>query len=423
MTENKSLFRTEALAARELNPLGDVVLIRPTSFMVLTLVAVLLTVLVVTFFIYGSYTKRSTVQGQLVPSSGQLKVYSPQYGVVLERFVEEGQLVAKGDRLFRISSERSGDSGPIQATLSDQIKLQHNSLREELSKLQQIQAQERQSLESKLQSLRQELENLAEQTASQEQLVQLASNAAARYQGLMDKGYISMDQLQQRQAELLGQRRTLQVLARETTALKQQLVERQNEMRGQVALHANQLASIHRSLSSVEQALIESEAKRAVLITAPQQGIATAILAEPGQTVDSTRALLSIVPEHDSLQAELYVPSRAIGFIRVGDHVLLRYQAYPYQKFGQHLGLVHSVSKATLSATELASMTGSVPGLGVNGEQIYRIRADIDKQSVVAYGESRALQTGMLLEADILQETRHLYEWVLEPLYSLTGKL
>lgn len=423
MTENKSLFRTEALAARELNPLGDVVLIRPTSFMVLTLVAVLLTVLVVTFFIYGSYTKRSTVQGQLVPSSGQLKVYSPQYGVVLERFVEEGQLVAKGDRLFRISSERSGDSGPIQATLSDQIKLQHKSLREELSKLQQIQAQERQSLESKLQSLRQELENLAEQTASQEQLVQLASNAAARYQGLMDKGYISMDQLQQRQAELLGQRRTLQVLARETTALKQQLVERQNEMRGQVALHANQLASIHRSLSSVEQALIESEAKRAVLITAPQHGIATAILAEPGQTVDSTRALLSIVPEHDSLQAELYVPSRAIGFIRVGDHVLLRYQAYPYQKFGQHLGLVHSVSKATLSATELASMTGSVPGLGVNGEQIYRIRADIDKQSVVTYGESRALQTGMLLEADILQETRHLYEWVLEPLYSLTGKL
>jgi membrane fusion protein len=29
----------------------------------------------------------------------------------------------------------------------------------------------------------------------------------------------------------------------------------------------------------------------------------------------------------------------------------------------------------------------------------------------------------MLLDADILQEKRRLYEWVLEPLYTLSGKL
>jgi len=417
------LFRPEALTTRETNWLGAIVLVRPVSFTALTLLAGLLAAMVVMFFFYGSYTKRSSVTGQLVPSSGQLKIYSPQYGVVLERFVEEGQRVAQGDRLFRVSSERSGDSGPIQATLSEQLNLQHRSLDEELSKQQLLQAEEQQSLQSKLYSLRQELVTLAHQTASQKRLVQLASNAAERYQGLMDKGYISMDQLQQRQAELLGQRQTLQGLARETTALKQQLVERQHELSGLPALHENQLASIRRSLSSVQQALIESEAKRSLLITAPKQGIATAILVAPGQTVDSTRALLSLVPENDSLQAELYAPSKAIGFIRNGDPVLLRYQAYPYQKFGQHRGQVHSVSRATLSATELANMVGSVPGLGIDGEQIYRIRVDLTEQTVMAYGESRPLQTGMLVEADILQDTRRLYEWVLEPLYSLTGKL
>ncbi|MEI0692988.1 HlyD family secretion protein, partial [Pseudomonas aeruginosa] len=44
-------------------------------------------------------------------------------------------------------------------------------------------------------------------------------------------------------------------------------------------------------------------------------------------------------------------------------------------------------------------------------------------QAVTAYGQPRPLQSGMLLNADILQDTRRLYEWVLEPLYSLTGKL
>ncbi|HAA40282.1 MAG TPA: HlyD family secretion protein [Pseudomonas sp.] len=423
MAPETPLFRLEALTSRQSNWLGEVVLVRPFSFAVLTLIAGGFAAMVVTFFLWGSYTKRITVPGQLVPFSGQLKIHAPQYGLVLERFVDEGQPVKLGAPLFRISSERyAGDSQPVQADVNDQLTIRQRSLGDELAKTRQLQTEERQSLQSKLESLRRQLRTLAQQTESQEKLVKLATNAADRYQGLMDKGYISMDQLQQRQSELLGQHQTLQGLVRETTVLNQQLVETQHEFAGLSALHQNQLASIERSLSGIQQELIESEAKRALVITAPQDGVATAILVEPGQTVDSSRVLMSIVPANSHLQAELYAPSKSIGFIHAGDPVKVRYQAYPYQKFGQHGGSVISISKATLSANELATMTGSVPGLGLEGEQIYRIRVDVESQSVMAYGKARPLQTGMLVEADILQETRHLYEWVLEPLYSLTGK-
>ncbi|XHF36232.1 HlyD family efflux transporter periplasmic adaptor subunit [Pseudomonas chlororaphis] len=418
------MFRSEVLASQQGNWLGEIILIRPVSFTVLTLIAALFGVLVIMFFICGSYTKRSTVSGHLVPSSGQLKINSPQYGVVLERFVHEGQSVKQGAPLFRISSERfGGDLGPIQEGVSDQLVQRRQSLLGELTKLKQLQAEEQQSRKSKLDSLEKELATFAQQVTSQEKLVQLANNAAGRYQGLMDKGYVSMDQLQQRQADLLGQRQTLQRLAREMTGLRQQQIERRHEFSGLSALHENQLASIQRSLSSIQQELFESEAKRTVTITAPQEGVATAILAEPGQTVDSSRSLMIVVPANSRLQAELYAPSKAIGFVQTGDQVRVRYQAYPYQKFGQHRGTVLSISKATLSAAELASMTGSVPGLGLSGEQIYRIRVEIEAQSVLAYGTPRYLQAGMLLEADILHESRRLYEWALEPLYSLTGKL
>ncbi|WP_338807754.1 HlyD family efflux transporter periplasmic adaptor subunit [Pseudomonas chlororaphis] len=418
------MFRREALDARQTNGLGDIVLVRPISFTVLTCLATALAVSVAAFFFFGSYTKRSTISGQLVPVGGQVKVYVPQAGIVFEKFVHEGQRVKRGEPLLTISSERYGsDAEPVQAGISRQLEHRRDSLRGELEKVLRLQLDERDSLSNKVASLQRELAILARQADSQQRLVALSSDATQRYQGLMDKGYISVDQLQQRQAELLGQRQALQGLERERATLQQQLTERRNELAGLDARQANQQADIQRQLSALEQNLAESEAKRTLLVTAPETGIATAVLADIGQTVDSSRPLLSIVPADAPLQAELYAPSKSIGFIKPGDSVLIRYQAYPYQKFGQYRGQVRSISQTSVSPAELTSMVGGVPGLGKDGEQLYRLQVSLDKQAVMAYGQSHPLQSGMLLDADVLQDTRRLYEWVLEPLYSLTGKL
>ncbi|WP_124339366.1 HlyD family secretion protein [Pseudomonas chlororaphis] len=418
------MFRREALDARQTNGLGDIVLVRPISFTLLTCLATALAVSVAAFFFFGSYTKRSTISGQLVPVGGQVKVYVPQAGIVFEKFVHEGQRVKRGEPLLTISSERYGsDAEPVQAGISRQLEHRRDSLRGELEKVLRLQLDERDSLSNKVASLQRELAILARQADSQRRLVALSSDATQRYQGLMDKGYISVDQLQQRQAELLGQRQALQGLERERATLQQQLTERRNELAGLGARQANQQADIQRQLSALEQNLAESEAKRTLLVTAPETGIATAVLADIGQTVDSSRPLLSIVPADAPLQAELYAPSKSIGFIKPGDSVLIRYQAYPYQKFGQYQGRVRSISRTSVPFTELASMAGAVPGLGKDSEQLYRLQVSLDKQMVTAYGQPRPLQSGMLLDADVLQDTRRLYEWVLEPLYSLTGKL
>ncbi|MFU5413452.1 HlyD family secretion protein, partial [Pseudomonas aeruginosa] len=227
MTPQNDFFRAEALNRKMYQALGKVTLTRPVSFTFLTLLAAVMALLVVGFFLFGSYTKRSTVSGQLVPASGQVKVHAPQAGIVLRKFVQEGQAVRRGERLMVLSSERYGsDAGPVQAGISRRLEQRRDSLRDELEKLRRLQDDERDSLTSKVASLQRELTTLAAQTDSQRRLLALASDAAARYQGLMDKGYISMDQLQQRQAELLGQRQTLQGLERERTSLRQQLTER-----------------------------------------------------------------------------------------------------------------------------------------------------------------------------------------------------
>lgn len=231
--------------------------------------------------------------------------------------------------------------------------------------------------------------------------------------------------MQQKQEELLDQRYRLQSQERDFIRVNRELVGLRYDLTNLSVKQQKQLSQIEREITNAEQELTESEAKRRLVITAPEPGVATAVSVETGQAVDTSKPLVSVVPHGAILQAHLYAPSKSVGFVKPGDPVLVRYQAYPYQKFGHAEGTVVSVAKTALPSNELANM-GSLSnngGVGNNNEPVYRVTVALAKQTINAYGKPQILQAGMLLEADVLQDTRRLYEWVLEPLYSLTGKL
>lgn len=415
-----SLFREEALSASRVQWLGEIILIRPLTSRILTAVAVVMAALVATLFFFGSYTRHSNVSGQLMSDLGVVKVYPPQAGIVLKKMVSEGQPVHRGDLLYIVSSERQAiNRSDIQETISHQVARRQQSLRDELAQTQRVQQDERTALYKKAEALQTELGNVARQLTSQRSRVELAEDAFKRAAQLCEQGFVSKEVKQQKQAELLDQHLRLQALERDEISLGRELLTTRNDMQSLPLRQHNQLAQIERQLANTEQEWTESEAKRRFAVTAPESGIATAVTAEAGQTIDGSRPLVSIVPEGAQLQAHLYAPSRAIGFIRKDDQVLLRYQAFPFQKFGHAHGVVMSISQTAMSANEFSG----VPGAGANTEPLYRITVKLARQTLMAYGKPQPLQAGMLIEADVLQEKRRLYEWVLEPLYSLTGKL
>lgn len=178
----------------------------------------------------------------------------------------------------------------------------------------------------------------------------------------------------------------------------------------------NQRAAIERSISTLNQNITESESRRNIVITAPHDGTATAILAEQGQNAGTANPLLSILPAGAELRAQLLVPSSAVGFVETGQTVAIRYQAFPYQRFGSQRGRIAEIAK-TLITPKDADLPVTLQ------EAVYRVTVVLDKQSVQAYRQEIPLQSGMLLDADIWLDHRRLIDWIFEPLYSIAGRV
>ena len=156
----------------------------------------------------------------------------------------------------------------------------------------------------------------------------------------------------------------------------------------------------------------QTEAQSTYVVTATVAGRIVALPVQRGQTVAPGASLAVVTPQGSTLEAELYAPSRAAGFVREGQEVRLLYQAFPHQKFGTGEGTVTSVSRTVLAPSEVA-----IPGLQVQ-EPVFRVRVALARDSVSAYGETLPLQPGMLLSADVVIDRRSLLEWLLDPLYA-----
>jgi len=414
------LFRSAVFKNQHAKWLGDVILVRPVSFAMLTGGAAICALVLVLFFVFGSYTKRITVAGQIVPEGGLIKIHSLQRGIVMKKYVTEGQTVTEGQVLFVLSSERqSSGAGQTQLRISEKIIENQESLKDELSKTETLQRELRSSTRRQMDALESELQKIGAQISGQARRLTLAEEDLERTRQLLSMNYISKDQVAKKQAEVLEQTSRLQALERDRMAISRELSVRRDELISSPLKDANQAKQLMRAIANTDLELTENEAKRSTVITAPENGKVTAVAVEKGYIVEPDRSMLSLVPEHAQLMAELFIPSRAIGFVKVGAPVLLRYQAFPYQKFGHGKGIVQSISGSALPMGEL-SLLGMASGVT---EPMYKVTVKLASSTVQAYGQPQPLRPGMQLEADIMQDSRRIFEWVLEPLYSISAKL
>ena len=196
------------------------------------------------------------------------------------------------------------------------------------------------------------------------------------------------------------------------SGVERELTAARSELPSLELKNQTQLDQIRRQMSELQQGSVQEDAKRENVIRAPVAGVLTNIAAARGETVAESAPLAVVVPKGSGLHAQLLVPTRAIGFVQPGQEVVLRYDAFPFQRFGQYRGTVERVSRTVWSA-------GEKVGQLVVKEPVYRVDVKLDAQYVAAGGQKLPLRSGMMVNADILQEKRKVWEWVFEPVLSL----
>ncbi|HQV87787.1 MAG TPA: HlyD family efflux transporter periplasmic adaptor subunit [Nitrosomonas sp.] len=411
------LFRTKALAHQQDRLHGEILIARSPTIRLFVSVTALFAIALVSFAFWGEYTRKEHVAGYLSPTQGMIKMYSPQVGTVLIKHVDEGQLVKQGDVLLTISSERAtSTTRETQAAMLAELKQRRDSLRLEQGKQQEIDALTGTGIVGRIRGLETEIREAQAQMALQSSRVTSAERMVARYEKLLLERFVSDVALQEKQDELISQRNQLAQLKRSITSLNRELSSTRVELSTSGLKRDNNTSAIERQISELEQQLTETDARRSIVLTAPADGTVTTILVELGQTANPNTPLLSILPAGAELQAQLLVPTRAAGFIKPTQQVSLRYQAFPYQRFGHHLGEVVEIGRTVIQPNE-----SSLP-LSIQ-ESVYRVTVRLPQQKVHAYGQAMPLQAGMVLDADIHMDRRRLIEWVFDPLLSITGRI
>ena len=413
--QNSTLFRQEVFEAKRDTWLGEIVLIRPTSFLFLTVAAAVCAAAIIGYLVWGEYTRKAKVTGYVVPNQGLIKVASQQSGLIAELRVKEGQAVNKGDVLAVLNSERATASGDAQAEVAKQMQLRRELLNVDRDKINTLYDQQTRAMGSRLANLRTELGQVDRSIAIQQDRLRIDDRLLEQQRKLLAEKFISELAVQQKEQERLGDLGTLENLKRSRTNLLRDIGTLEADAKSLPLKRESEYSGVDRSLAMLEQDRIENESRRQVYITAPQAGTVTAIFADPGKLAVAGQPLLNIIPQGSELYADLYVPSRSIGFVREGSHALLQYQAFPYQKFGTHDGSVVKVSRTAVAANEL-------PFPAQQGELYYVVTIKPKRQTVTAYGKAEALQSGMLVDASLLLDRRTMLEWVFEPLYSISGK-
>jgi membrane fusion protein len=412
------LFRSDALRAYELDWQGrralDLGL--PATFTSITAAAFVAAV--VALITLGGYSRRVDMEGTVFPSAGVIAISVPSPGRIETLVVQEGEAVKKGVLLYTIDVDTFTKDGGIQQRIIDAQTGERDMLAQEIERKTRMNEETEKDVRQKIDHLKVQINHAGPQIAVQQGLVTRVSNEYNQFASLVERHLVSLNELSARQQAWMQAMGRLQDLENSELRLQGELKDAQYQLDTSVHTRTDEIDALKNKILEINEKLANSEAHRLIEIRAPEDGVVTAILAHPGQTVGIGSPMLKIVPQHAPMQAELLAPSSAVGFIHKGGRVLLRYSAFPYQKFGEYWGTVVSVSRAALNAEEVKNLLGGAPPSKQNGP-FYRVVVEPDTQIVNIYGEELTLPAGMQAHAYALLERRQLYEWVLEPLYDI----
>jgi membrane fusion protein len=157
--------------------------------------------------------------------------------------------------------------------------------------------------------------------------------------------------------------------------------------------------------------------RHAYTITAPTDGVISALSYRDGDNISPQFPLLSILPEASKMQARIYLPSSSISFVHEGQDLNIQYQALPVQRFGTYPGKIVHVSTSPVNPLDMQNAPFKF------NEPVYLVTAEVDDQNIELEDSVFPIVPGMAISISLLGEEQAVYEWLLDPFWDIKGRI
>ena len=413
----RPLFRQEAIDAQREKFLGEATIARPVPGWVFTALATGVALLLIVVAVWGQYTRRERVEGYLALDTGAARVLVADGGRITDLLVKEGDEVKAGEPLAKVSLDRTlGTGGSTSEAVAHEMQSRRAILEKEQAQWRELGEQQVGQLRRRIQDLQNEIAQLDAEAKLQETRIKSAREQAERYRKYASDKFVADVVLKQKQDEVTDQEIKLQALKRQHAQVERDLAAARMEEPSIQLRSRAQVEQVARQISELNQGMSQVEAQRETVIRAPMAGVVTNVAVNQGQSVAADTPLATVLPKGSGMHVELMVPTRAIGFLKPGQEVVLRYDAFPYERFGQYRGTITEIGRNVWTAGERVGPLQA-------REPVYRVDVKLDKQTVNALGQEFPLRPGMMVNADLLLEKRTILEWIFEPVLQLKGRL
>lgn len=385
------LFRPEAVAARQVSPLGTLVAIRSRFGAIASACGMAFLVAIVAALLFGSYVDQVRLTGTVVADRGVVRLKAPRDAIVNQVRASEGQTVREGQILFVLSVSEEAAAGPTTQALLSNLRDRRTRLGLELE---QVIAQQSAATVLADQSVAQRRDQLSALQGEMEILRERIAAATAmrdKYRRLRDQNYVTITTLEAASDRLSEQRLRLSSLGRDRSRLEEEVGQYQLQRAQLPRQLLQERNNLLRDISQTDRDIADAESRQAQVIRAPVSGIVASLDLTQGQALALHSPMASIVPVQSRMEVDLRAPTAAVGRLAEGQAVWLRFDAFPYQRYGQFRGVVRAVARTASQELEANGSAQSHFRVRVRLEdsRLPALRPDMTAAASIGVGKRR----------------------------------
>ena len=410
------LFRPEAIGSAG-GMMGRPIAVLPISW---GLIGVVLATIVLTFGIFlsvGTFSRKESAPGIVRATGGDIRIEANAPGVASYVPVAEGQSVRAGETLLVVDTPRNNADGRSHnQQIIESLDRELASLFHRVRALEKEAAIERGGMSLRIAALQNELDVAVAQEATASARLSLAKESLDRALPAAKKGFISGEAMRRRQEEVILLRQAVADARGTQSRLQGQIAELRTSEEQRPLTLVQERGQLQDSFARIRRDKENYASQQGYTIKAPANGTISAVQISRGQAVAPQRQLMTLSRPGSIVSAEIFVASRSIGFLELGQEVKVSYDAFPSQHFGFGKGRIRAISSTVLRPDDVEAAVRVE-------EPVYRVLIDLKDNRVHAYGKVYRVRPGLAINASIILEKRTFAQWLLDPLLALRGHL